>query len=133
MSVARVVIMVRSLFLTLNIFMCMHQTAALNIAKDGNTISRRHFALHIPASSAAAAAVLLGGTTVSPQHANAVNISPISSRLDSDLLTSPPITAGTKYTGHENLYFPSWMEGEWDATQTLLSTKAPIGELTPFL
>jgi hypothetical protein len=105
-----------------------HHIDALN--GNGPTISRRQFALRIPPATAtvsAAAAMHFG----SPATVNAATTTPsstaIADRFKSDILTSPPITAGTKYTGHENLYFPQWMEGEWDATQTLVSTKAPLG------
>ena len=63
---------------------------------------------------------------VSPANA-ADSASHIADRLDTDELTSPSITAGSKNSGHENLYFPDWLEGEWDTTQTLVSTKAPLG------
>lgn len=101
-------------------------TAALNAGAqrrtEGGSIGRRRFALHVPASAAASAAgLLLGGAS------SASASSPIADRFESDLLTSPPITAGTRYTGHENLYFPPWMEGTWDATQTLVSTRTPLG------
>jgi hypothetical protein len=82
------------------------------------SISRRQFALRSPT------AVIVTSILTSPA-ANAA--SSISSRFESDILTAPPITAGTRYTGHENLYFPDWIEGEWDAVQTLVSFKAPLG------
>ncbi len=96
-----------------------HHIEALN--GNGPTISRRQFV------SSSAAAIHFG----SPATVNAATISSsstaIADRFKSDILTSPPITVGKKNTGHENLYFPQWMEGEWDATQTLVSTKAPLG------
>lgn len=102
--------------------------AALNTSaqhrNEDASISRRQFALHIPA--AASATGFLGGASSTPA-AHAASTSPIADRFESDILTSPPITAGTRYTGHENLFFPPWMEGEWDATQTLLSTRTPLG------
>lgn len=113
-------------------FIFIHQTVALNIYQNENaaiSISRRHFSQRIAIATTSVAAVsLIGGETsaLSPAYAATLS-SPIASRFESDLITSPPITAGTKYTGHENLYFPQWMEGEWDATQTLVSTKAPVG------
>eukprot|EP00584_Thalassiosira_punctigera_P005002 CAMPEP_0172533340 /NCGR_PEP_ID=MMETSP1067-20121228/6080_1 /TAXON_ID=265564 ORGANISM="Thalassiosira punctigera, Strain Tpunct2005C2" /NCGR_SAMPLE_ID=MMETSP1067 /ASSEMBLY_ACC=CAM_ASM_000444 /LENGTH=346 /DNA_ID=CAMNT_0013317969 /DNA_START=43 /DNA_END=1080 /DNA_ORIENTATION=+ len=102
------------------------QTDALNInaRSDNAVISRRRFALHLPAATSAAA--IFGGAAPTPA-ADLTTASPIAGRFDSDILTSPPVTAGTRYTGHENLFFPSWMEGEWDATQTLVSTKTPLG------
>lgn len=95
--------------------------SALSIySNDQQLINRRQFALHIPASAAITSSFL------TRQPADAATSS-IANRFETDILTAPPITAGTKYTGHENLYFPDWLEGEWDVVQTLVSTKAPLG------
>lgn len=95
--------------------------SALSIhSNDQQLINRRQFALHIPASAAITSSLL------TRQPADAATSS-IANRFETDILTAPPITAGTKYTGHENLYFPDWLEGEWDVVQTLVSTKAPLG------
>mmetsp|Transcript_3438 Transcript_3438/g.7552 ORF Transcript_3438/g.7552 Transcript_3438/m.7552 type:complete len:363 (-) Transcript_3438:142-1230(-) len=111
------------------IFLCCHTVALNSVAQNKNaipTLSRRQFGLQLPAATSVAA--IIGGTAFTPTAGAATTLaSPIAERFESDILTSPPITAGTRYTGHENLYFPSWMEGEWDATQTLVSTKAPLG------
>ena len=100
----------------------IHRALALNtnIPKNCNfgTMGRRQFALQIP--TATSAAVILAGQS-SPAYAATTSVSPIAQRFESDILTSPPITGGA------NLYFPSWMEGEWDATQTLVSSKTPLG------
>lgn len=112
------------LILTTSIF--VHQAVALHIAPSGN-VNRRQFARTSSDAAASAAAILAGATSVPSAGAEVSSTSAIADRFDSDILTSPPITAGTRYTGHENLYFPSWMEGEWDATQTLVSTKTPLG------
>ncbi|KAL7472421.1 hypothetical protein ACHAXS_012753 [Conticribra weissflogii] len=94
-------------------------TALNTIHSENNaSLSRRQFGI--------TSSVILQTLSSTPQRASAGS-SPIASRFESDILTAPPITAGTRYTGHENLYFPSWVEGEWDATQTLVSTKAPLG------
>ena len=97
------------------------QSHGLNVggqSQTGLSISRRKFV----ESSALFGAVTLS----SPKGATAASSS-IADRLDSDILKQPIITAGTKFNGHENLYFPDYMEGTWDATQTLVSTKAPLG------
>ena len=108
-------------FIVLNLFAA--SALALNIAHENAVISRRQFSIH---SSAFLGAV----SSASPSNAAATQSqtsSSIASRLKSDIITAPAITAGTRYTGHEKLYFPDWLEGEWDCTQTLLSTKAPLG------
>ncbi|KAL9190937.1 hypothetical protein ACHAXT_000643 [Thalassiosira profunda] len=118
-------------FFVLALVACSGNVSALSIEHSrGNTFSRRQFAKQLPTASSAIA--ILVGAASTPATADAATpsaaaASPIAGRFESDILTSPPITAGTRYTGHENLYFPSWMEGEWDATQTLVSTKAPLG------
>ena len=117
-------------FMLAQLFSCSGNVSALSIEHSrGNAFSRRQFAKQLPTASSAIA--ILVGAASTPAAADAATIStdasPIAGRFESDILTSPPTTAGTRYTGHENLYFPSWMEGEWDATQTLVSTKAPLG------
>lgn len=106
----------------------MCQTLSLNIQayNADHLISRRRFALHVPLTAASITAAVISHQ---PAYASdtSTSSSSIADRFKSDILTAPPITAGTKLTGHENLYFPSWMEGEWDATQTLVSTKTPLG------
>lgn len=93
------------------------QSQGLNVAQSRQT-TRRSFV--------ESSATIFGAVTISPKSATAASSS-ITDRLDADILKSPPITAGTKFNGHENLYFPDYMEGEWDAVQTLVSTKAPLG------
>jgi len=119
--------------LILSIFLCQSECAiAFNIVdnKSGGisndaVLSRRQFALHVPAAASAAAFILTGCSASA--GAATLPASPIASRFETDVLASPPITAGTRNTGHENLYFPSWLEGEWEVTQTLVSSKAPLG------
>lgn len=98
-------------------------TLQLNIAavEALSCCERRRF-LETTAALSAVTTTRLG----SPVNA-ADSASLIADRFDTDVITSPSITAGTMNTGHENLYFPEWLEGEWDATQTLVSTKAPLG------
>lgn len=99
---------------------------ALNVENKSPCISRRQFAINSPVSFLQSAAVIGAVSSAAPPAARAATSS-IGDRFESDIITAPPITAGTRYTGHENLYFPDWLEGEWDATQTLVSTKAPLG------
>lgn len=92
------------------------------------SISRRE-ALQHPVSAAAAFGITSSLTEIlqPPSASAATTSSSVADRFETDVLTAPPITAGTKNTGHENLYFPDWLEGEWDLTQTLVSTKTPLG------
>ncbi|KAL7522872.1 hypothetical protein ACHAWX_007590 [Stephanocyclus meneghinianus] len=103
---------------------CVHHASALSSPSNDNfLVSRRQFSLDHPTSAAIASmGVFLR------QSADAATPTPsISNRFESDILNAPSITAGTRYTGHENLYFPDWLEGEWDAVQTLVLTKTPLG------
>lgn len=90
-----------------------------NSQKTTSSISRRKFGIESSAS-------LFGTLSLLPNSVTAASSS-IAERFGSEILNLPPITAGTRYTGHENLFFPEWMEGEWDVAQTLISTKAPLG------
>lgn len=97
-------------------------TLQLNIVKINalSCFERRRFLETTAALSS------ISTSLVSPANA-ADSASLIADRLDTDIITTPSITAGSKNSGHENLYFPDWLEGDWDATQTLMSTKAPLG------
>lgn len=74
---------------------------------------------------AIAAGNLVVWTAASPA-ANAVESS-YTSRFESDLLYQPPITAQTEINGVDNTYFPSWLAGTWNVTQTLVRVEAPLG------
>lgn len=73
---------------------------------------------------------IVAGITAIPGNAFAEDekrTSIISSRLDNSILTIPPPSRNSELNGVDNLYFPSWMEGEWDLTQTLVGTQTPLG------
>lgn len=97
--------------------------------KNNDQITRRQFAFDVPSSSLSSAAVLSVASSFSRPANAAPVISPPSlvDRFESDILNAPPVTAGTRNTGYDNLFFPEWLEGEWNAVQTLVSTKAPLG------
>lgn len=114
--------------------LCCLTVEALNIISSdiasSSVTSRRQFALHLPAITAAVSTAISTNTPQAYAEESAPtssHSSSIAERLESDILRAPSITAGVKPTGHENLYFPPWLEGEWDATQTLIDTKAPLG------
>lgn len=60
-----------------------------------------------------------------PQPAYAA--SSIEDRLTTSLLTLPPTSRTSELNGIDNLYYPSWLAGEWAATQTLIDTSNPLG------
>jgi hypothetical protein len=49
-----------------------------------------------------------------------------SQRLQDDILVQPPVLAGSR-SGSDNTYFPDFLEGTWDVTQTLTAVKTPLG------
>jgi hypothetical protein len=51
----------------------------------------------------------------------------IASRFESDILKLPPPSYASELNGVDNLYFPSWMAGDWSVTQTLVNTSTPLG------
>ena len=86
------------------------------------------------------AATLAGGTvgwlTQTPrwQRANAVPspilVPPLPERFDSDTLKQPPaMTAAGDLArpGIDNTYFPDFLDGTWQVTQTLVDAKTPLG------
>eukprot|EP00978_Attheya_sp_CCMP212_P013830 scaffold34882_cov52-Attheya_sp.AAC.1 len=65
-----------------------------------------------------------------PAAAESTYASSLSARCLSDAenvsLTIPTNTIQTS-SGVDNFYFPAWMEGEWDVTQTLVNVATPLG------
>jgi hypothetical protein len=42
-------------------------------------------------------------------------------------LTLPPPSYATEFKGNDNAFFPSFLKGEWQTIQTLVSTTTPLG------
>jgi hypothetical protein len=51
----------------------------------------------------------------------------IANRLSDDILYLPPPSYVSELNGIDNTYFPTYLAGEWDVTQTLVETKTPLG------
>lgn len=51
----------------------------------------------------------------------------ISNRLNGDILFLPPPSLASEFNGVDNMYFPSYLSGEWDVTQTLIDMQTPLG------
>lgn len=51
----------------------------------------------------------------------------ISNRLSEDILFLPPPSLASELNGVDNMYYPSYLSGEWEVTQTLVDTQAPLG------
>lgn len=61
--------------------------------------------------------------------ASAASTSPsIASRLEPNAkLTIPAPSSNSQLNGVDNLYFPSWMAGDWSVSQTLVDATTPLG------
>ena len=51
----------------------------------------------------------------------------IINRLSDDILYLPPPSYASELNGIDNTYFPTYLAGEWEVTQTLVETKTPLG------
>jgi hypothetical protein len=73
--------------------------------------------------------VAVGGSIcMAPNKAEAADntLKDISQRLEDDILLQPPVSAGSR-SGSDNTFFPDFLEGTWDVTQTLTAVKTPLG------
>jgi len=76
--------------------------------------------------TAGSAAVVASSLSWSPGPVVAAAPS-IASKLGKDVLTIPAPSGATELNGVDNLYFPSFLAGEWEVTQTLVDTSTPLG------
>lgn len=90
-----------------------------SLAPMNTMIGRRDLCLATKIASAAAVAI-----SASPLLASAALS--IASRLEMDILNIPSPNVATEQ-GVDNLYFPSFLAGEWDVTQTLVDVSTPLG------
>jgi hypothetical protein len=51
----------------------------------------------------------------------------IESRLEQEILNLPAPSSASEFKGVDNTYFPTFLEGTWDLTQTLVDTTTPLG------
>jgi len=63
---------------------------------------------------------------LSPKNADAATKN-IASRLEANVLSIPAPSYSSELNGIDNLYFPSWMAGEWQVKQTLRDFQTPLG------
>lgn len=64
--------------------------------------------------------------TANPVNA-AIASGNISDQMINEIITMPPPGRASEFQGVDNMYFPSWLEGEWEVTQTLVNTSTPLG------
>lgn len=94
------------------------------------TSSRRSFARNSIGSATVSTAAVSAFAAVFnniPAAKAAVAAKDIAGRLTSDSLTLPPPSSASELNGIDNTYYPSFLQGEWDVTQTLVGTQAPLG------
>lgn len=53
--------------------------------------------------------------------------SSIAERLDASTLSIPPPSRANELNGVDNTYYPAWLAGTWDVTQTLVNAETPLG------
>ena len=53
--------------------------------------------------------------------------SDIASKLDENILVLPQPTYNSELNGIDNLYYPEFLEGEWEVRQTLVDSSFPLG------
>ena len=87
------------------------------------TTSRRNFVSRASAS----VAVVSAWTFWSPPARAAQNNQKVSNRLNDDILALPPPSLASEFNGVDNMYFPSYLSGEWQVQQTLVDMQAPLG------
>lgn len=78
--------------------------------------------------------VVVGGSsfyialTGTPHSAEAATQSrSIAERLDTSALSLPPPSRANELNGVDNTYYPGWLAGTWDVTQTLVNAETPLG------
>ncbi|KAL3909710.1 MAG: hypothetical protein SGILL_007979 [Bacillariaceae sp.] len=67
------------------------------------------------------------GLSLSPPKASAAPVKDIAGRFTTDTLTLPPPSLSSELNGVDNTYYPNFLAGEWDATQTLADATTPLG------
>jgi len=63
----------------------------------------------------------------SPTVAAASTNSKIGQRLEDERLSIPPPSYASEMNGIDNTYFPSYLAGTWNVTQTLVNVQTPLG------
>mmetsp|Transcript_26979 Transcript_26979/g.59310 ORF Transcript_26979/g.59310 Transcript_26979/m.59310 type:complete len:319 (+) Transcript_26979:315-1271(+) len=88
----------------------------------GGDVNRRNFL-----SSSASVIGVSAWSYLSPVANAAQTKKDISNRLNEEILFLPPPSLASEFNGVDNMYFPSFLSGEWEVTQTLVDLRAPLG------
>ena len=81
----------------------------------------------IPDSTETSSPTSTPATTITTTTTTTNKNNKIEQRITADNLLLPPPSRASELNGIDNLYYPSWLEGEWFATQTLINTSTPLG------
>ncbi len=65
--------------------------------------------------------------SILPSSAKAKDALSIADRINASELTMPPPSRASEFNGIDNLYYPSWLSGTWDVTQTMVDASTPLG------
>jgi len=63
----------------------------------------------------------------SPAACAVQNKKDISNRLNENIIFLPQPSLASELNGVDNMYFPSYLRGEWEVKQTLVDMQAPLG------
>mmetsp|Transcript_48725 Transcript_48725/g.117877 ORF Transcript_48725/g.117877 Transcript_48725/m.117877 type:complete len:340 (+) Transcript_48725:328-1347(+) len=89
---------------------------------------RRNFISRTIKTAAATAASVFLATGPSPSFAATTSSGEIGSRLEpGTTLVLPQPSYASELNGIDNTYYPDWLAGEWDVTQTLVDAQTPLG------
>lgn len=72
-------------------------------------------------------AIALGWCSVNKNDDVALASDKVGSRLEQEILSLPASSYASELNGVDNTYFPSFLQGTWNVTQTLVTTSAPLG------
>lgn len=112
-----------------SMLMSMSIQQVSGLSQNSRTTPTRRSVLRTIISSTVPISTLVTATTttLSPLAAEAKEKMSIADRLDATELTVPPPSRATELNGVDNLYYPSWLSGTWDVTQTLIAASTPLG------
>ena len=98
---------------------------------DHNENNRRRFLEYGGVAMATMGLPVAVAWSAAPKDAMASDASSsagkIASRLEKDILNLPAPSYASEFNGIDNTYFPSFLQGEWEVTQTLVDTSTPLG------
>ena len=117
--------------LTLAFFTTTGNALSQQSGKSSTSSRRNVLKTFIAASTGATLPFLVSSISVlaaAPRAAHARSAKQsIASRIDAEELTMPPSSRANEVNGIDNVYYPEWMDGTWDVTQTLTGSSIPLG------